>query len=63
MKKVLMEKNNFKELENYKIEEFGEVPKKVIENVEKNRNLFSTIGETLDLFTEKMIQTIIKINK
>lgn len=58
-----MEKNNFKELENYKIEEFGEVPKKVIENVEKNRNLFSTIGETLDLFTEKMIQTIIKINK
>lgn len=57
-----MEENNFKQLEKYKLKKFGEAPHKVNENIENNKNLFKTIGETMDLFTEKLVKTIIKIN-
>ena len=58
-----MNRNNFKELEEYKIKKFGAVPPKVNDNIEKNKNLLTTISETMDLFTDKFIKTIIKINK
>lgn len=57
-----MDENNFKELEKYKLEKFGSVPDKVNDNIEKNKNLLVTIGQTMDLFTEKLVKTIIKIN-
>jgi hypothetical protein len=57
-----MEENIFKQLEKYKLKKFGEAPDKISENIEKNKNLFATIGETMDLFTEKLVKTIIKIN-
>ncbi len=58
-----MENNNFKELEKWKLENAGEIPQKVEENINKNIELFKTIGESLDLFTEKLVKTIIEINK
>jgi hypothetical protein len=58
-----MNHNNFKELEDYKIKKFGAVPPKINDNIEKNKNLLTTISETMDLFTDKFIKTIIKINK
>lgn len=58
-----MENNNFKELEKWKLENAGEIPQKVEDNINKNIELFRTIGESLDLFTEKLIKTIIEINK
>lgn len=58
-----MENNNFKELEKWKLENAGEIPPKVEENINKNIELFKVIGESLDLFTEKLVQTIIEINK
>lgn len=58
-----MENNNFKELEKWKLENAGEIPQKVEENINNNIELFKVIGESLDLFTEKLVQTIIEINK
>jgi len=58
-----VENNNFKELEKWKLENAGEIPQKVEENINKNIELFKTIGESLDLFTEKLVKTIIEINK
>jgi len=55
-------KNNFKELEAYNVKKYGSAPKKVQENIENNLGLFKTIGETIDLFTEKFIKTFIKMN-
>lgn len=57
-----MEKNNFKELEKYKLEKYGTAPDKVNDSIDRNRNLFIAIGQTLDLFTEKLVKTISKIN-
>ena len=55
-------KNNFQELESYKIKKHGEAPKKVQDNIEKNLVFFKTIGHTVELFTDKFIKTFIKMN-
>lgn len=57
-----MDTNNFKDLEKYKITKFGESPDNIKNNIEKNINIFKTIGETVELFTDKLIKTFIKIN-
>jgi len=54
--------NNFTKLENLNIKKFGSAPKGVQENIEKNFTMFKTIGETIELFTEKFIKTFIKMN-
>lgn len=57
-----MSENNFKELENRKIEKYGEASEKIIENIESNMNVYKSIADTVDLFTDKLIQVFIKIN-
>jgi hypothetical protein len=58
-----VEDNNFKELEKWKLENAGEIPQEVENNITKNIELFKTIGESMDLFTEKLVKTIIEISK
>jgi len=55
-------KNNFQELENFKVKKYGEAPKGVRDNIENNIVFFKTIGETIELFTDKFIKTFIKMN-
>ncbi len=55
-------KNNFRQLENLKIKKHGEAPKKVLDNIEQNLVFFKTIGQTIELFTDKFIKTFIKMN-
>lgn len=57
-----MENNNFKELEKYKIRKFGNSPDIIKKNIEQNISIYKTIGDTLELYTDKLIKTIIKIN-
>ena len=57
-----MENNNFKELENHKIKKFGNSPDNIQKNIEQNISIYKTIGDTLELYTDKLIKTIIKIN-
>lgn len=54
--------NNFKKLEEYNIKKYGAAPKQIQENIENNINVFKTIGETIELFTDKFIKTFIKMN-
>ena len=58
----MKEKNNFQELENFKVKKHGEAPKGVRDNIENNIVFFKTIGETIELFTDKFIKTFIKMN-
>jgi hypothetical protein len=58
-----MKKNNFTELESYKLKLSGHIPEKVVDNIKKNNRLFEVIGNVMDLYTEKVGKTIININK
>lgn len=54
--------NNFKELEKFKLKKYGNAPDKIQNNIEQNMNFFKTIASTIDLFTEKLIKTFVKMN-
>jgi hypothetical protein len=54
--------NNFTKLERLNIKKFGSAPKDIQDNINKNLSVFKTIGETVELFTEKFIKTFIKMN-
>lgn len=55
-------KNNFTELEKFKLKKYGSVPDDIQKNIEQNMSFFKTVAETIDLFTEKLIKTFVKMN-
>lgn len=55
-------KNNFKELEEFKLKKYGNAPDNIQDNIEQNMNFFKTIASTVELFTEKLIKTFVKMN-
>ncbi len=57
------EKNSFKELEYENIENYGEPDSSVKNNIDRNISLFTTIGETIELYTGKFIKSILKMNQ
>ncbi len=56
-------KNSFKELERENIRNYGEPDISVKHNIDRNRSLFTTIGETIELYTGKFIRSILKMNQ
>jgi hypothetical protein len=56
-------KNNFTDLEKIKLKKFGDAPNDIQDKIEQNINIFKTIGNTIDLYTEKFIKTFIKLNE
>ncbi len=56
-------KNNFTELETLKLKKYGNPPSDIQDKIDKNISLLKTVGNTIELFSEKLIKTIIKLNK
>ena len=55
-------KNNFTELEKRKLEKYGKPPAGIQDNIDKNIRLLKTVGDSIELFTEKFIKTFVKLN-
>ena len=55
-------KNNFTELEKQKLKKYGKPPLDLQGNIDRNINLLKTMGDSIELFTEKFIKTLIKMN-
>jgi len=55
-------KNNFQELEDFKVRKHGEAPREVHDKIDKNIVFLKTIGQTIELFTDKFLKTFIKMN-
>ena len=55
-------KNNFTELEKRKLQKYGKPPADIQNNIDRNIHLLKTMGDSIELFTEKFIKTFIKMN-
>ncbi len=55
-------KNSFEALEFENLRDYGEPDIVVKDNIDRNVSLFTTIGETVELYTGKFIKSIIKMN-
>ncbi len=55
-------KNSFERLELEQIKRHGEPKSIVKDNIDSNLFLFRAIGETVELYTGKLLQSIIKMN-
>ena len=52
-------KNNFQKLEEEIIQQYGEPPMKIKENIDNTMGIFGIFSVIIDLFITKMINTIV----